>query len=46
MPSLQELKKAILSDLPKMMETDPDIRDFILRMTREMYAGKQETESR
>ncbi len=46
MPTLQELKKAIFSDLPKMMRTEPEIRDFILRITQEMYAGKQETESR
>jgi hypothetical protein len=46
MPTLQELKKAIFSDLPRMMRTEPEIRDFILRITQEMYAGKQETESR
>ncbi len=46
MPTLQELKKAIFSDLPQMMRTEPEIRDFILRITQEMYAGKQETESR
>ncbi len=46
MPTLQELKKAIFSDLPRMMRTEPEIRDFILRITQEMYAGKQDTESR
>ncbi len=46
MQSLQEIKKAIMSDLPRMMETEPEIRDLILRVTREMYAGKQETDDR
>lgn len=46
MHSLQEIKKAIMSDLPRMMETEPEIRDLILRLTREMYAGKQETNDR
>lgn len=46
MQSMQEIKKAIMSDLPRMMETEPEIRDFILRLTREMYAGKQETNDR
>lgn len=43
---MEEVKKMILSQLPHLMETDPDIRDFILRVTRERYAGKEETESR
>jgi len=42
----EEVKKVILSQLPHLMETDPDIREFILRVTRERYAGKEETESR
>ena len=46
MQSMQDIKKAILADLPRMMETEPEIRDFILRLTREMYAGKQETNDR
>ena len=46
MQNTKELKQAIMSDLPKMMETDPEIREFILRITREMYADKQTTESR
>jgi len=44
--TLEEVKKVILTQLPRLMETEPDIRDFILRVTREQYAGKQETESR
>jgi hypothetical protein len=42
----EEVKRVILSQLPRLMETEPDIRDFILRVTRDHYAGKQETESR
>ncbi len=38
MQSMQEIKKAIMSDLPRKMETEPEIRDFILRLPREMYA--------
>ncbi len=44
--TIEEVKKVILSQLPHLMETEPDIRDFILRVTRERYAGKEETESR
>ncbi|MCD6305892.1 MAG: DUF3782 domain-containing protein [Deltaproteobacteria bacterium] len=44
--SLEEVKKVILTQLPHLMETEPEIRDLILRMTRDHYAGKQETESR
>ncbi len=44
--TIEEVKKVILTQLPRLMETEPDIRDFILRVTREQYAGKQETESR
>jgi len=44
--TIEEVKKVILTQLPHLMETEPDIRDFILRVTREQYAGKQETESR
>jgi hypothetical protein len=44
--TIEEVKKAILSQLPRLMKTKPEIRDFILRVTREQYAGKQETESR
>jgi hypothetical protein len=33
----QAIKKVIVSELPRLMETDPDIRDFILRVTRDQY---------
>ena len=42
----EEIKKVIVSELPRLMETEPDIRDFILRVTRDQYAEKRETESR
>lgn len=46
MQSMREIKDIIKSELPRMMETDPEIREFIFRITRDLYAGKQETESR
>lgn len=44
--TIEEVKKVILSQLPRLMETEPDIREFILRVTRQQYAEKRETESR
>ena len=44
--TIEEIKKVIMSQLPKLMETDPDIRSFILNVTRESYPDKRETESR
>lgn len=46
MQSMREIKDIIKSELPRMMETDPEIREFIFKITRDLYAGKQETESR
>ncbi|MFP4284520.1 MAG: PD-(D/E)XK nuclease family protein [Desulfovermiculus sp.] len=46
MQSMREIKDIIKSELPRMMETDPEIREFIFKITRDIYAGKQETESR
>ncbi len=42
----EDMKRAILAELPRLMESDPDVRDFILRITRERFADKEETESR
>ncbi len=42
----EEMKRAILAELPRFMESDPEVRDFILRITRERFADKEETESR
>ena len=44
--TIEEIKKIIMSQLPKLMETDPDIRSFILKVTSESYPDKRETESR
>ncbi len=46
MQSMREIKDIIKSELPRMMETDPEIREFIFKITRDLYAGRQETESR
>jgi len=46
MESLREIKDIIKSELPRMMETDPEIREFIFRITQDRYAGKQQTENR
>lgn len=35
-----------MAELPKLIESDPDIRRFILDITHEKYADKTETESR
>jgi len=35
-----------MSQLPRLMKTDPDIRRFILNVTSESYSDKRETESR
>ena len=42
----EEIKKIIKEELPGLMESDPDIRRFILDMTHERYADKGETENR
>ena len=44
--TVEEIKKVIMDQLPKLMKTDPDIRSFILNVTRESYPDKRETESR
>jgi hypothetical protein len=42
----EEIKKLIMAELPRLMERDPAIRKYILKMTREQYADKIETEDR
>ena len=42
----EEIKKIIMTELPRLMKSDPDIRTFILDVTRERYADKTETERR
>ena len=42
----EEIKKIIMTELPRLMKSDPDIRTFILDVTRERYADKTESERR
>lgn len=42
----EEIKKIIMTELPRFMESDPDVRRFILDVTRGTYADKTETEKR
>jgi len=46
MESNQNIKQIIKSELPKIMETDPEIHDFILRLTRKQYADRNKTDDR
>ena len=42
----EEIKKLIIAELPELMKIDPDIRNFILDVTRKSYSSKRETENR
>lgn len=42
----EEIKKLIMAELPNLIKKEPDIRDFILNITGDRYAGRTETESR
>ena len=44
--AMEEVKRMIITQLPELMKVDPDIRNFILNVTRESYPDKKETESR
>ena len=44
--AMEEVKRIIIAKLPELMKVDPDIRNFILNVTRESYPSKRETESR
>ncbi|WP_045211407.1 PD-(D/E)XK nuclease family protein [Desulfonatronovibrio magnus] len=46
MESTQNIKQIIKLELPKIMETDPEIHDFILRLTRKQYADRNQTDDR
>ena len=46
MESNQNIKQIIKSELPKIMEADPEVRDFILRLTRKQYADRNKTDDR
>lgn len=42
----QQVKQIIIQELPSIMQRDAEVRDFILRISREQFADKAETESR
>ena len=42
----EEIKKIIIAELPRFVESDPGIRRFILDITHKRYADGMETESR
>ena len=44
--AMEEVKRIIIKELPELMKVDPDMRNFILNVTRESYPSKRETESR
>jgi len=44
--AMEEVKRIIIAELPELMKVDPDMRNFILNVTRERYPSKRETESR
>ncbi len=42
----EEIKKIIMAELPRLMESDPDVRRFILNVTHEKYADRAKTDDR
>ena len=44
--AMEEVKRIIIKELPELMKVDPDMRNFILNVTRESYPSKREAESR
>ena len=42
----ESLKEAIRRELPEFLRTDPDLRAYILELTRQEYAGRVETQDR
>ncbi|MCD6198331.1 MAG: DUF3782 domain-containing protein [Deltaproteobacteria bacterium] len=44
--SQEEIKAIIISELPKIVEKDPDIRRYVLDITRGKYANKEKTGDR
>lgn len=41
-----DIKAIIRRELPGILRADPEFRAFVLELTRERFAGKEETESR
>ncbi|MDS4031687.1 MAG: DUF3782 domain-containing protein [Candidatus Contendobacter sp.] len=44
--NMESLKEAIRRELPEILRTDPDLRAYILELTRSEYAGRAETQDR
>jgi len=42
----QQIKQIILRELPGILQRDPEVESFILRLSRRHFADKEETESR
>ena len=42
----QQVKQIILRELPAIVQSDQEVREFILRLSREQFADKRETDSR
>lgn len=42
----ESLKETIRRELPELLRTDPDLRAYILELTRREYAGRAETQDR
>ena len=42
----EQLKQEIRRELPELLRSDPDFRAWILSVTSDTYAGRQQTESR
>ncbi|PWH19885.1 MAG: hypothetical protein DDG59_01605 [Anaerolineae bacterium] len=42
----EELKKIILQELPRLIEKDPELREAVLRISREHFAPREETRDR
>lgn len=46
MPSVKEIREIILKELPKVIETDIEIQNFILRLSRQYFADKETTDDK
>lgn len=42
----QEIKQIVMRELPGIMQQDPEVRQFILHLSRQHFADKEETEGR
>lgn len=42
----ESLKEAVKRELPHWLREDPDLRAYILELTRQEYAGRAETQDR